>query len=858
MMEERTTFYHKIQKKYGKSVKSVMKKYSSNLTKLARLKSQRIFLLKCRHDGVFPKHIIDATKAYNELIINHTKWTNRIHTRAQKARKMLLNLEIDITVLTIKDFEEATKRSQITINSSLKNAQTYHRFITSQEQKYCTQYNRSKNGLVEKFKRITSNNNIDIICDQKVLINHTNVTLPTDVVTMLSLGPKFSVPFESSEFPVDNIISEIESAIQVGSQDFEKQDITRAKSVNVLSNYLHSRQFRSGNRMDNHMNALYESTRKYLRDHKELTVLQADKGGATVVMLTTEYFTKMNELVADQNVYQKIAKDPTNKYQNKNNALARLLLTNHHIDKQEKNRLLCNNASIPKIYGAPKVHKTDMPMRPVVASFKAPNRNMARKLCRIVSKAVDVDMNIKNSYEFKKFIDEVTVPDGYVLVSFDVISLFTNITVERLTYVITKKWDIIRPHTDIPLDLFIKLVKFCIDECNVFSFQNEIFRQKKGTAMGNPFSAVGANLVMDDLISVVMSSMDRAQTIFIKKYVDDLIALVRKDDIELLSNALNKYDDDIQFTHEVELNNEISYLDLKLVRVGSHIITDWYRKELASGRMLDYLSQHSMPLKINTAKSLVNRVFTLSSECFHESNRKIVHSILAQNHYPDRLITNMINSHFRMNMTETPIANKPEDIKFVSFTYATGLAERLKKIMRKQLPNVQISFKPLKKVKDLHTRLKDRENENEKAGVVYEVQCESCDTVYIGQTGRMVTTRMKEHTTDMSNALKHLADSNNNNTMASTQINSQAINSCNRRPVLHKLTALKQHVMESGHKFNTAEYRILRSEDNTFKRSILEALCILREPNACNHRTDANGISSIYSAVITNTVRNPV
>jgi len=40
---------------------------------------------------------------------------------------------------------------------------------------------------------------------------------------------------------------------------------------------------------------------------------------------------------------------------------------------------------------------------------------------------------------------------------------------------------------------------------------------------------------------------------------------------------------------------------------------------------------------------------------------------------------------------------------------------------------------------------KNRNNVEECSGLVYRIDCDSCDASYVGQTGRQLGTRMKEH-----------------------------------------------------------------------------------------------------------------
>ena len=45
--------------------------------------------------------------------------------------------------------------------------------------------------------------------------------------------------------------------------------------------------------------------------------------------------------------------------------------------------------------------------------------------------------------------------------------------------------------------------------------------------------------------------------------------------------------------------------------------------------------------------------------------------------------------------------------------------------------------------------MKDKRTVQEKAGVVYRLDCKDCDAKYVGETGRQVQDRMAEHKRDI-------------------------------------------------------------------------------------------------------------
>jgi hypothetical protein len=77
--------------------------------------------------------------------------------------------------------------------------------------------------------------------------------------------------------------------------------------------------------------------------------------------------------------------------------------------------------------------------------------------------------NIKNSFDFKKFVDSIAIEDTSIeLVSFDVKSMFTNIPLDLVLDVVNEKWQEIKGFTKLPKKCWINLLKFCIFDCNFF------------------------------------------------------------------------------------------------------------------------------------------------------------------------------------------------------------------------------------------------------------------------------------------------------------------------------------------------------------------------------------------------------
>ncbi|XP_055527748.1 uncharacterized protein LOC129720313 [Wyeomyia smithii] len=177
-------------------------------------------------------------------------------------------------------------------------------------------------------------------------------------------------------------------------------------------------------------------------------------------------------------------------------------------------------------------------------------------------------------------------------------------------------WNQIKQNTNINLDLFLEIVEFCIDS-SYFRYNNQHYQQIFGTAMGNPLSPVLADLVMENLLDSVLRILDFKPP-FIWKYVDDLMMSIPPDKIQQDMDIFNKHNPHIQFTYELGIDKRIPFLDMLLIRTDDQQIkTEWFMKPIASGRLLNYNSQHPLHQKINVAMNFINRVQRLSTNLKH-------------------------------------------------------------------------------------------------------------------------------------------------------------------------------------------------------------------------------------------------
>ena len=94
----------------------------------------------------------------------------------------------------------------------------------------------------------------------------------------------------------------------------------------------------------------------------------------------------------------------------------------------------------PMIYGLPKIHKPQVPLRPIVSCTGAPSYKLSKYIASVIFPlAGKTSSHVLNLKQFASVMQEERVKEEEVLVSFDVTSLFTNNPIDEVVDVIHRK-----------------------------------------------------------------------------------------------------------------------------------------------------------------------------------------------------------------------------------------------------------------------------------------------------------------------------------------------------------------------------------------------------------------------------------
>ena len=162
------------------------------------------------------------------------------------------------------------------------------------------------------------------------------------------------------------------------------------------------------------------------------------------------------------------------------------------------------------------------------------------------------------------------IPPEYKMVSFDVVWLFTNVSLDETIDIIIKRIYDKEINTDIPKTEMRELLYLYTKNAH-FTINNKRYLQVDGVAMGSPPGPVLTNIFMVELEQNIIPTLSNDILLW-KRYVDDTICFIKLTAINKALETLNSYHTNIEFTIEIESENKISFLDVLLIRSNSLIL----------------------------------------------------------------------------------------------------------------------------------------------------------------------------------------------------------------------------------------------------------------------------------------------
>ena len=324
-------------------------------------------------------------------------------------------------------------------------------------------------------------------------------------------------------------------------------------------------------------------------------------------------------------------------------------------------KISVSGSNLGVLYGLPKVHKDNHPVRPILSACNTPAYDLAKYLVPILSPITTNNFTIKDSFSFAKEISDFPCEKSS-LASFDVKSLFTNIPLqETLDIILFELFENPENSGNITLGENEKKLLICPLPGNVeeevvyydketfrkllelatldsyFLFNGELYHQIDGVAMGSPLGPTLANVFMSHMEKKWLQSCPvEFKPILYKRYVDDSF-LIFKDgsQIDPFLSFLNSQHPNISFTSEKETDGVLSFLDINIKHTPKNFATSIYRKPTFTGLMSKFYDFSPQEYKSNLISTLVCRAFRISSSYLSLHNEfNFLKELLQGNGYP--------------------------------------------------------------------------------------------------------------------------------------------------------------------------------------------------------------------------------
>jgi hypothetical protein len=180
---------------------------------------------------------------------------------------------------------------------------------------------------------------------------------------------------------------------------------------------------------------------------------------------------------------------------------------------------------------------------------------------------------------------------------------------------------------------------------------------------------------------------------------------------------------------EEESDNQINFLDLTILRKGKKLEFSIYRNPTATDIMIHSNSCYPIEHKIAGINFLINRItsYPLTNNNLRKEEHAINNLLKANGYHHSDTNTLITRKQLHTKTNNNTIANK-----WAVFTY-TGKDTRYITKLFKEF-NVNISYRTKNTIGKILT-VKRRNNDPHDGSGVYQLRCQNCSCVYIGQTG---------------------------------------------------------------------------------------------------------------------------
>ena len=285
-----------------------------------------------------------------------------------------------------------------------------------------------------------------------------------------------------------------------------------------------------------------------------------------------------------------------------------------------------------------------------------PEYKLAKFLDSVIKPSIPDKYMLSSTNHFIEKLKQVKAQSHQILVSFDVVSLFTNIPLEETTQIIAN-YLIDKDNSNAPSmekHAFIKLMKLATQ--GMLLYNGELFKQIDGVPMGSPLKPTLANFFLANLENKLLN---KTRPCFYPKiylrYVDDIFAIFDDNlSITKFLNLLNKQHSNMQFTMEKSMQ-ALPFLDVYVQIRENELDLSVWPKEANTGILMNFNAICPNVWKSSLVLCLLNRPKSIcSSRHLFEVEIGKLKRLFYDNNYPTWFFDKIYNK-FKAKLHDIPV-----------------------------------------------------------------------------------------------------------------------------------------------------------------------------------------------------------
>ena len=402
-----------------------------------------------------------------------------------------------------------------------------------------------------------------------------------------------------------------------------------------------------------------------LKSDNDLIVKPADKGGAIVIWPREDYLTEAYRQLNNPSHYQKLTHDPTPTILTETKKLAGNLYKSNIIDSTTHKFLTTDTqARTPYLYLLPKIHKPNIPGRPIISGCGGPTVKLSQYADYLLKPLLHyIPSYIQDTTDFLRRIFALNhdLPDNVILITIDVRSLYTNIPNDQGIQAcidMLKENNTVTPELEKAVHDILSLIL----HKNSFAFNNEHFLQIHGTAMGSPMAPNYANIFMAMLErKLLQQAPDNLIPIEWIRFIDDIFAIWTHGIDKLLQflTHINNFHPTIKFDH-LHSDKSVNFLDTTIyINDKNKLESDLYIKPTDRTLLLHQSSFHPPTCKnaVIYSQALRYRRIITDSDKLHQRLSHLLTALIHRGYKHNNIIRNF-NKALQYTQPELLTKNK--------------------------------------------------------------------------------------------------------------------------------------------------------------------------------------------------------